>query len=319
MNQPNAQQKGRDFAPSHSQKLQGNHSVTYHQAQSDFIDAMAAGGIAPADPGAIIADGELHRFRIEGDKRGSRNGYFILHMDGIPAGHFGSWKHGVSQSWCAINRDSLTPEQREDNRRRMEASRKAAADLRAQQNRSAADRAAYIWDRAKPAPADFPYLVNKGIQPGIARIKGDVLVLPVTDVEGNMRSLQFIGEEGSKRFLTGGQKKACFIVVNDPDNARRIMICEGFATGATLAEHDTTATVIAALDAGNLEPVALAIRGEHPTADIVIAMDFDEVGRAKGEQAARAIGAKALPPPVNVPEWVTDWNDYAALVQGGEQ
>jgi len=315
-------------ASTQTKAVGGNHGSTKQNKQlnyslgdvvTQFVDAMNAAGIAPADFGAIVADGLLHRFRVTGDKPGTLNGFYVLHDDGVPAGHFGSWKHSVSQSWCAIDRDSLTPAQREDNRRRMEASRKAAVDLRAKQNKSAAERAAYIWDRAKPAPDDFPYLVNKGVQPGIARIKGDVLVLPVTDVEGNMRSLQFIGEEGSKRFLTGGQKKACFIVVNDPDNARRIMICEGYATAATLAENMPDVTVVAALDAGNLQPVAEAIRKKYPDTDLVIACDFDAIGQEKGHAAARAAGALVLPVPANLPAHVTDWNDYAALVAGGVQ
>jgi len=301
--------------PGQSQNNQRFQSLGDIVAQ--FIDAMCSSGVAPADPGVIIADGVLHRFRVEGDKQGSMNGYYTLHLDGAAAGSFGSWKHGVSESWCAINRGSLTPAQRDENRRRMDASRKAAADLRDQKNKSAAARAVYLWNQALPAPDTHPYLVRKGIKTGIARQKDDALVLPIHSFTGELKSLQFIQPDGSKRFLTGGQKKACFIVVNDPDNARRIVICEGFATGATLAEHDPTSTVIAALDAGNLESVALALRTKHPDADIVIALDFDAVGRAKGIEAAQASRAQILPVPENVPEWVTDWNDYAALVKGG--
>jgi len=284
---------------------------------AQFIGAMNAAGLRT--DAVIIADGELHRFRVEGDKAGTKNGYYALHLDGISSGFFGSWKHGISQSWCAINRDEMTTAQRDENRRRMDAAREASRVLVANKHRDAAAKAVRLWNEAKPAPADFPYLVNKGIKPGIARIKGDELVLPVIDVDGSLKSLQFIGEDGSKRFLSGGQKKACFIVVNDPEHATRIIVCEGYATGMTLAEHDPTSTVIAGLDAGNLEPVALALRTKHPDADIVIAMDFDEVGRAKGEQAARAVGGLVLPPPDNLPPEITDWNDYAALVLGGAQ
>ena len=37
MNQPSAQQKGRDYAPSPSQKPQADHSVSFRQAQPPFI------------------------------------------------------------------------------------------------------------------------------------------------------------------------------------------------------------------------------------------------------------------------------------------
>jgi len=180
-----------------------------------FIDAMHAAGLRT--DAAIIPDGVLHRFRVEDDKSGSMNGYYTLHLDGVPAGHFGSWKHGISQSWCVIDRDSLTPAQREDNRRRMEASRQATADLRAQQNQSAAERAAYIWSKAKPAQADHPYLVRKGIKSGISRQKDDALVLPIQSFSGELKSLQFIQPDGLKRLLSGGAKAGNFILVQAPE------------------------------------------------------------------------------------------------------
>jgi len=312
--QTNAQTKTGVGRPGQSQNNQRFQSLGDIVAQ--FVDAMHAAGVAPADPGVIIADGALHRFRVEGDKSGSKNGYYTLHLDGAAAGSFGSWKHGVAQSWCAINLGSLTPAQRDENRRRMEASRQAAADLRAQQNQSAAERAAYLWSKAKPAQADHPYLVRKGIQPGISRQKDDVLVLPIHSFTGELKSLQFIQPDGSKRLLSGGAKAGNFIMVQSPEKPTRTMIAEGWATAQTLAEIEPQARVIASVDAGNMLRVALALRTKHPDTGIVIAMDFDAVGRAKGIEAAQASRAQILPVPENVPEWVTDWNDLRAFQRG---
>jgi len=313
--QANSHKKTGEGRPGQSQNNQRFQSLGDIVAQ--FVDAMNAAGLRTDT--AIVPDGQLHRFRVEGDKSGSKNGYYILHLDDLPAGHFGSWKHGVSQSWCAKSHNEMTPAERQVQQHRINEARRAAVAELEQRHRAAAERAAFIWSKAKPAQADHPYLVRKGIKTGIARQKDELLVLPVTDVEGNMRSLQFIKPDGSKQFLSGGRKKACFIVVNDPASATRIVICEGFATGATLAEHDPTSTVIAGLDAGNLEPVALALRTKHPDTDIVVACDFDAIGQEKGHAAARAAGALVLPVPANLPAHVTDWNDYAALVAGGVQ
>lgn len=43
--------------------------------------------IVTDDP--IIADGQLHRFRIQGHKSGTLNGAYALHLDGNPAGYLG--------------------------------------------------------------------------------------------------------------------------------------------------------------------------------------------------------------------------------------
>ena len=49
-----------------------------------FHAAMAQRGIALK--GMPIGDGNLHRFYVEGDRKGSKNGYYTLHLDGRPAG-----------------------------------------------------------------------------------------------------------------------------------------------------------------------------------------------------------------------------------------
>ena len=51
-----------------------------------FLDAMKAAGVHPVESiGADLGNG-LIRFACEGDGKGKRNGWAILHLDGIPAG-----------------------------------------------------------------------------------------------------------------------------------------------------------------------------------------------------------------------------------------
>lgn len=73
----------------------------------DFRAALERAGLCTDDP--IIADGKLHRFHVTGDTPGSRNGWYVLHANGIPAGTLGSWKQGVTHSWCSKLRRSLSP------------------------------------------------------------------------------------------------------------------------------------------------------------------------------------------------------------------
>src|SRR5690606_9592172 len=48
-----------------------------------------------------IPDGAIHRFHIPGDRTGSRNGWYILRLGGIPRGTFGSWKTNSSSTWSS--------------------------------------------------------------------------------------------------------------------------------------------------------------------------------------------------------------------------
>ncbi|WP_154048410.1 hypothetical protein [Thiomonas intermedia] len=78
-----------------------------------FFDPVAAllelldqQGIAPADREDIAADGVLRRFRIEGDRRGTLNGWAVLHSD---HGAAGSWKTGASCTWSSKATSRMTP------------------------------------------------------------------------------------------------------------------------------------------------------------------------------------------------------------------
>lgn len=121
-----------------------------------------------------------------------------------------------------------------------------------------------------------------------------------------MVNLQFITPEGQKRFLKDGRKHGCFHIIGG-HYSDRILICEGFATGASLFE-DWGQRVIVAFDAGNLLPVAKKIREFAPRSEIIICGDHDlsGIGQSKAKEAALAIHGKVFIPPVPG----QDWNDY---------
>lgn len=155
--------------------------------------------------------------------------------------------------------------------------------------------------------SQFPYLQKKKIRKHCARLYRNALVIPIFNENLKLVNLQFIDTNGAKRFLAGGQKKGCFSYIGDIANNEKILICEGFATGASLHEN-TGLLVLIALDAGNLEPVAQAARRRFRRAEIVIAGDNDisGVGQEKAIKAALAVEGKYLIPPIPG----TDWNDY---------
>lgn len=57
---------------------------------TQFRDAMQAHyGVLDWLP---IADGNIQRVQVPGDKPGTQNGWYLLFPDGIASGCFGSWR-----------------------------------------------------------------------------------------------------------------------------------------------------------------------------------------------------------------------------------
>jgi putative DNA primase/helicase len=263
---------------------------------------------------AIIADGKLHRCMIEGDQRGKRNGWYVLHLDGSPAGVFGSWKTGESHTWSAQPNHELTSSEREEHRRRIELAKSQRQQTETKLREEAAVKAAKLWERAGTVISKHPYLIDKKIHPvGVKQLK-KMLVVPVRDADGVLHSLQFIGTDGTKRFLTGGRKRSCFTMLGD-NASETIYIAEGWATGCTICEA-TESTVIVAFDSGNLRSVAEALHKKYQDTRLIICADDDHKtpgnpGISKATEAALAVGGLlAVPSFVNDrPANATDFND----------
>ena len=170
-------------------------------AIDQFRSAIQSAGLIPPD--MIEPDGKLHRFASNGT-RGDDAGWYALHGDGIPAGSFGDWRSGQSHTWRADLGRTPTPAEDAAHRAKVEAMRRERAAEKAREQTAAARKAATMWEAAKPAPQNHPYLIRKGIKPSGARLHNDALVIPVRS-GGEIHSLQIIGPYGDKRFLTGGR------------------------------------------------------------------------------------------------------------------
>ena len=293
-----------------------------------FRGAIRSNGIEP--PPEIIADGKLHRFSSNG-KHGDDAGWYVLHDDGIPAGEFGDWRSpGSSQKWHADNGHQFTPVELKTIHQRQEAARKARELEEAQSHEEAAQRAVQLWeDDCRPVEAAHPYLKAKGIHPHCARVyRGGyaiagtpvdgALVISLSPPDGKVSTLQFITPVGRKLLLPGGKKAGSMCFVRNQKGAP-VYVAEGFATACTVAEALPDMSVVAAIDAGNLLPVAQAIRTKFPDRQIVIVADDDHrtpgnPGIAKATEAARAVGALLAVPTFKAPrpDGATDFNDLAA-------
>ena len=275
-----------------------------------FRDALQ-GAFGPLD-WLPEPDGAIHRFHAPGDKQGSLNGWYLLFLDGIASGCFGSWKAGTSHTWS-----SRKPADRLEAQlisQRIEQAKRQREAEQHQRQQAAAEYANRQWRAAKPADPAHPYLVAKGIKPHALRQSGDVLLVPLTR-DGQLVNLQRIKPDGEKRFLYGGMVKGVCSVLGIITSGKPLYLCEGMATGATIFE-ETGAAVACAMNAGNLLPAGQQLQRQHPDAVLIVGADDDRQtegnpGRTAAIKTAAALGCGLVFPdwPANAPLTCSDFND----------
>jgi len=156
-----------------------------------------------------------------------------------------------------------------------------------------------------------PYLEAKGIDihPGVMTDRdGLKTYIPAFDATGKQWTMQFIQEDGTKRFAKDSRKEGCFHPVGGGLDAIAtapvLVVAEGYATATSLAEAMGQPTV-AAFDSGNLEAVVKALHEKYPEKPVIVAGDDDRhlemtqgvnPGRSKATAAAKAVGGKAIFP-----------------------
>jgi phage/plasmid primase-like uncharacterized protein len=197
--------------------------------------------------------------------------------------------------------------------------------LRQETSEQVSQKATAEWNQASNAPNTHPYLQKKQVKSHGLKLSahGDLLV-PAMDIDGRIWTLQRIKADGSKLFSKGGKKAGCFHWLSSKGQAvsrlQDIILCEGYATGASLFEALNTHVVVC-FDAGNLQPVAQAIRQAFPENRLVIAADNDQYGEKNtGQLKAMAVCAQTqncwmvLPQFSDTSSRPTDFNDLHILV-----
>ena len=272
------------------------------------------------------------------------------------------WREARKHGWLGTETYwTPTPEELAQQTAKEEADKAELARKRTE----AAKKAEEIWEAALEAKPDHPYLTRKQVSPvdtlreipvseatkilgytpksNDGPLTGRLLIVPVK-VGGRLSTVEMIDEAGLKSSIAHGAKGGGYWAAQPlpegaNDDGLHLMIGEGVAT--VLSARDGVATIveageylsIAALSAGNLGPVAKAMRERYPKATLVILADLV---KATGEpepqaiEAALAVGGRLAVPDFgdNRPEGATDFNDMAvhrgleavghALVNGGD-
>ena len=168
----------------------------------------------------------------------------------------------------------------------------------------AASRAQSIWNNSKPAADDHPYLLRKNVSAiGLSQDANDNLIIPMyyhnTDKQQiTLVNVQTIAPDSEKLFLKGGLVSGADFTIGSPAmfGGGVILICEGYATGATVFDAMSySLPVIVAFNANNLIPVAQSIRAQYPDHRIIIVADDDTATAIKMRDKAIAEGKEPKP------------------------
>ncbi|TIG73871.1 DNA primase, partial [Legionella pneumophila] len=278
-----------------------------------------------------IMDGKPHRIPTEGDKNAEKAGFYVAHLDGIPAGYIKNNRTGAELNWkckgyiltdeqkATLKAEAL--EHQQTRQRELEAKQKSTA-LRLKQKLSV------MTEVVEPTP----YMQAKGIQvhSGVYTDEEKKLTcIPATDCEGTLWTVQYISEDGTKRFAKDSKKEGCFHVLGGLAKLAEtpvIVIAEGYATAATIKEATGLPAIVSAFDSGNLKSVAKVLHEKYPYTPIIMAADNDKhleltkginPGKEKAGEAADAVNGFIILPTFASheqslnPKKFSDFNDLA--------
>ncbi|HAU0911820.1 TPA: DUF1738 domain-containing protein [Legionella pneumophila] len=298
--------------------------------EDEFKAALMSLGAIVSDEHPIM-DGKPHRIATEGDKNAEKAGFYVAHLDGIPAGYIKNNRTGAELNWKCKSY-ILTDEQKATLKTEaFEHQQTRQRELEAKQKNTALrlkEKLSMMSEIVEPTP----YMQAKGIEvhSGVYTDEERKLTcIPATDCEGTLWTVQYIAEDGTKRFAKDSRKEGSFHVLGGLEKLSGtpvIVIAEGYATAATIKDATGLPVVVSAFDSGNLKPVAKALHDKYPNTPIIVAADDDKhleltkginPGKEKGKEAADSVNGFIILPTfapgeqLSNPRQFSDFNDLA--------
>ena len=181
--------------------------VNEQEIETEFLEFLRQIDCYPLNPQELKLDGELHRFTIEGDKKSSKNGAYCVYTDGVPAGFVQDWRKGIKTDW-KFNTKKLTKKMRDLlSSKEMQAETERRRAERERERTEKAERAKIqvqdLFKNLENANEKFSYLQKKKIQTHNFKFYRSInsIAIPLTDINGDLVTLQWIDENGNKRFF----------------------------------------------------------------------------------------------------------------------
>ena len=282
--------------------------------------------------GTPILDGKVQRFKVD-KKDAKMSGWYCGFQNFsnsgqkffvVRAGNFKTQEIEQYQS-DGVQLDKFD---RENIKKQIAEATKKAEDERAAVAEQVSKDSATEFDKMETAQLS-DYHVRKGLTDlhgarTFVDQYGRHAVVPMRDIDGKLWSYQKIQPDGGKFYKSGGKKQGTFHAIGDLLKSDLILICEGFATGASIFEATKVPTVCT-FDSGNLPIVAGILKERFPEKSFKVCGDDDifkfkpdgsplNSGREKAlEAASRCLGTAIFPKFADLATRPTDFNDLANL------
>lgn len=324
---------GTNLAPL-SKWLPENNEIRQERPQdprAEFADALKGAGLRL--DGLPLMDGKLHRVPVEGDEKGKSSGAYKGHLDGHPAGFIQNFKSGYKENWKATGQ-RLNPAEIAKLELQAEAKKKAREQERQDGYNAKSHAITHELASLPDAPADHPYLKGKGLDAaghafGAKLDDRGNLVIPIEDKDGKVWSAQRIGPTGFKGYEKDAKVSGCYQVIGGKDalaaqdSQEPVLISSGFGTSASI-HMATGRPVVVAFQDNNLKDVAQEFKQMFPERTIAVLGDDDRhlpertpalpnSGRVKANEAAKAVGGRAIFPQFTAQEKGREFTDFSDL------
>jgi len=283
--------------------------------QVEFTNFLSDNGLEPEPQKGLVADGTIGRAYINVGGKRKLVGWYQLWLDqSVPYGRLGDYRVSADSPtaiWKPENRkrQTLTKDERQEI-----ADLQKQAEVKQQEKYSkAAKRAQSLWDEALPCEK-HPYLEKKQVLSyGLKVNASGQLVIPLYDKQMTVVGLQYIAQDGSKKFLTGSKKSGSFFILGKEilKTSDIINYAEGYATAASVYA-DYSQPVIVAFDAYNLSPVAEVMFEFFNKKKHIFIADNDDskTGEKEASKACQTILKNKGNAEVLMPQSKGDYNDH---------
>ena len=272
------------------------------------------------------------RYQTKGDKGNETSAVYCVYTDGWPAGYVRSFRTDEYCEWSFDMTelrgipsqkklyDSVSSSEFKEYARQVQEDRKLREQAESKQVLADVQKS---WRSApKLQGCIHDYLRNKSVANyGLREHQGQIMI-PLTDINGTLKSIQFIKPGGEKRFFPDSESGGAFFAIEldyaEANPSSAILVCEGYATGATLHEL-TKLPVICAMNCGNMVRIAPLLRAKFKSQKIFAMGDNDAKTKGNpGKSAAEKCVTNGWFDGCFVPEFKkgdkgTDWNDYYNL------
>lgn len=240
-----------------------------------LISEMHANGLPCHNE--LYLDGQLHRYGKNGTNDDKDEWYIGFQNDDFIYCTYGTWSAEDKYTYMSGNIDK---EKTREAEQWIAQKQEEYRQIRIKESIEAKQKASDILSHC--TKKEHIYAHNKGITPN-QLVTGNQMVVPYYDFDNELQTLQFIDPDGKKKFMPKGRVSGHFAILGQAlVNAKKVYLCEGYATAYTVHQA-TNATTLCCGSLNNINAVSIVLKGLYGHIKMYLCQD---VGVAADKHAA---------------------------------